>query len=91
MTYRRHNYDLSGVKQFAARRAHNPKVAGSNPAPPHKISDIGASRLVILATVSRREITGEEERPEINPLNIASKALEELKFLATVIPSQVRM
>ena len=50
--------------------------------------------MVILATVFQERgdrVKGEEERPEINPLNIASKALEELKFLATVIPSQVRM
>ena len=34
MTYRRHNYDLSaGWSSLVARRAHNPKVAGSNPAP----------------------------------------------------------
>ena len=54
----------------------------------------GLPNLVILATVFQERgerVTGEEERPEINPLNIASKALEELKFLATVIPSQVRM
>ena len=54
----------------------------------------GLPNLVILATVFQERgdrFSGEEERPEINPLNIASKALEELKFLATVIPSQVRM
>ena len=34
MTYRRHNYCLSaGWSSLVARRAHNPKVAGSNPAP----------------------------------------------------------
>ena len=32
--YRRHNYCLSaGWSSLVARRAHNPKVAGSNPAP----------------------------------------------------------
>ena len=38
MTYRRHNYDLSaGWSSLVARRAHNPKVAGSNPAPATQI------------------------------------------------------
>ena len=34
VSYRRHNYCLSaGWSSLVARRAHNPKVAGSNPAP----------------------------------------------------------
>tara|TARA_Y100000768_G_scaffold280572_1_gene215548 strand:- start:229 stop:402 length:174 start_codon:yes stop_codon:yes gene_type:complete len=54
----------------------------------------GLPNLLILATVFHERgdrVKGEEERPEINPLNIASKALEEFKFLATVIPSQLRI
>ncbi len=31
--------NFRGVEQLAARRAHNPKVAGSSPAPATKISD----------------------------------------------------
>ena len=38
MSYRRHNYDVSaGWSSLVARRAHNPKVAGSNPAPATQI------------------------------------------------------
>ena len=39
VSYRRHNYGLSaGWSSLVARRAHNPKVAGSNPAPATKQS-----------------------------------------------------
>ncbi len=52
MTYRRHNYDLSaGWSSLVARRAHNPKVAGSNPAPA-TYQRVNAPKITISNTTS---------------------------------------
>ena len=55
-------YDHRGMEQLVARRAHNPKVAGSSPAPATKIiisrreTEIGSARRVLPKWLrSRRE------------------------------------
>ena len=91
VSYRRHNYCLSaGWSSLVARRAHNPKVAGSNPAPATKQGPVQQDRAAVVfgSASSDGPIAADRDSPHVATL--PRVVMHSLVLDAAVVPHHQR-